>query len=81
MVNSAIQIGLEIGAHGAAYGTWKDAEYHPIGVMNSPPRQLEAAPLGHLFKGIFDDFDHLIHRQDLMDGRVFEEEHLFSRSR
>src|SRR6185436_19661888 len=75
MVNPAIQIGLEIGAHGAVHGTWKDAEYHPIGVMNPPPWQLKAAPQGHRFKGIFDDFDHLIHRQDLIDRRVFEEEH------
>ena len=56
--------------------TGQEAENHPIGVMDSPTRQIETAAEGHFFQSVFDCHDHLVHGDDLIDGSVFEEEHV-----
>ncbi len=75
MVNAAIQIGLQVSAHGAMHRTGQEPENHPVGMMNSPPRQFETAAKSDFLEGIFDGLDHLGHRKNLTDRRVFQKEH------
>ena len=44
-------------------------------MVDSAPRQLEAAAYGNFFECILDCLDHLMNREDLVDRRVFQEEH------
>jgi hypothetical protein len=72
----SIQIRLQIGSHDAMDRTWQEAKNHPIGVMNSPAGQIEPPTERHFFEGVFDGHDYLVHGDDLIDGGVFEEEHV-----
>ncbi len=71
MVNPSIQVGLKVSAHGSMHGAGKQAEDHPIGMMDSAPRQLEAAAQGDLLERVFDRPDHLVDRENLADRSVF----------
>jgi hypothetical protein len=59
----------------------QEAEDHPVRMMDSPPRQIETAPEGDFLKRVFDDFDHLGHRKNLINGRVLNKEHSVARRR
>src|SRR5262249_42845853 len=72
----SFQIRLQIGSHDAMDRTWQEAKNHPIGVMDSPAGQIEPPTERHFFEGVFDGHDYLVHGDDLIDGGVFEEEHV-----
>jgi hypothetical protein len=76
VVQLAIQISLEIGSHDAVNRTGQETENHPVGMMDSPARQIETPTERHFFEGVFDGHDYLVHGDDLIDGSVFEEEHV-----
>jgi hypothetical protein len=44
-------------------------------MMNSASGQVEAAAQSHFLESIFNGFDHLCEREDLINRRVFEKEH------
>src|SRR5262245_36723349 len=72
----SIQIRLEIGSHDAMDRTGQEAKNHPIGMMDPPSRQIEPPTERHFFEGVFDGHDCLVHGDDLIDGSIFEEEHV-----
>src|SRR5262249_35709436 len=72
----SIQIRLEIGSHDAMDRTGQEAKNHPVWVMDSPAGEIESPTERHFFEGVFDRPDYLVHGDDLMGGRFFEEEHV-----
>jgi hypothetical protein len=44
-------------------------------MVNTPPRQVKAAPQTKFFEGVFDGIDHFLHAENLIDRGVFDKKH------
>jgi hypothetical protein len=44
-------------------------------MVDTPARQVKATPQAKFFERVLDGFDHFLHAENLIDRRVFDEQH------